>query len=87
MSGDDDVTVYFATNRDIAGSEDEPQFGNRFNEKGPQIFRVGEAVVERVSRRRSEYRFRRARLEPEDLSSPNADKVKLGSHSLFDTLR
>jgi esterase/lipase superfamily enzyme len=87
MSGDDDVTVYFATNRDIAGSDDEPRFGNRFNEKGPQIFRVGEAIVERVSRRRSEYRFRRARLEPEDLSSPNADKVKLGSRSLFDTLR
>ena len=87
MSGDDDVTVYFATNRDMAGSDDEPHFGNRFNEKGPQIFRVGEAIVERVSRRRSEYRFRRARLEPEDLSSPNADKVKLGSHSLFDTLR
>jgi hypothetical protein len=66
MSGDDDVTVYFATNRDITGSDDEPRFGNRFNEKGPQIFRVGQAIVERVSRRRSEYRFRRARLEPED---------------------
>ena len=38
MSDDDDVTVYFATNRDIAGSDDEPRFGNRFNEKGPQIF-------------------------------------------------
>jgi hypothetical protein len=31
MSGDDDVTVYFATNRDIAGSDDVPRFGNRFN--------------------------------------------------------
>jgi esterase/lipase superfamily enzyme len=87
MSNGDDVTVYFATNRDIAGSDDEPRFGNRFNEKGPQIFRVGEAIVERVSRRRSEYRFRRARLEPEDLSSPDADKVKLGSRGLFETLR
>lgn len=87
MSNGDDITVYFATNRDIAGSDDEPRFGNRFNEKGPQIFRVGEAVVQRVSQRRSEYRFRRARLEPEDLSSPNPNNIKLGSKSLFDTLR
>jgi esterase/lipase superfamily enzyme len=87
MSNGDDITAYFATNRYIVESDDEPHFGNRFNEKGPQIFQVGEAIVERVSRRRSEYRFRRARLEPEDLSSPNAEKVKLGSRSLFDTMR
>lgn len=87
MGNGDDITVYFATNRDIAGSDNEPHFGNRFNEKGPQIFRVGEAVVHRVSQTRSEYRFRRARLEPEDLSSRDPDNITLGSTRLFGNLR
>jgi hypothetical protein len=38
MSRDDDVTVYFATNRDIAGSDDEPRFGSRFTRKVRKSF-------------------------------------------------
>lgn len=72
--------VYFATNRDFSGSLDNPQFGERFNDAGPQYFRVGRANVER--RGEDDYKYRSAEVKDEAL---NANI--LGSRSLFDDLQ
>lgn len=72
--------VYFASNRNFNGSLIEPEFGERFNEAGPQYYRVGRASVER--RGRDDYAFLSARVEAEAL-----DQNVLGSQSLFEDLR
>jgi esterase/lipase superfamily enzyme len=72
--------VYFATNRDFSGPLDNPQFGERFNDAGPQYFRVGHAKVER--RGDDDYKYRSAQVEDEAL---NANI--LGSRSLFNDLQ
>lgn len=43
------IPVYFATNRDLVGTEYEPKFGDRFHVDGPQFYRVGFAEVDKVS--------------------------------------
>ncbi|MBK8909615.1 MAG: alpha/beta hydrolase [Rhodospirillales bacterium] len=72
--------VYFASNRNFNGSLTEPEFGERFNEAGPQYYRVGKASVER--RGRDDYAFLNARVEAEAL-----DQNVRGSQSLFEDVR
>ena len=58
--------VYFATNRDSLGTEDNPRFGNRFHKDGPHFYRVGAATVEKVSDDPDAgYQLRRIKLRPE----------------------
>lgn len=80
------MEIYFATNRDLKGSESRPQFGNRFNAMGPQFFRVGRAELERVPDQG--FRVTRVTLERERLiKSPREKTEVLGSTALFTTLR
>lgn len=39
------IPVYFATNRNQQGPDDDPKFGDRFHVDGPQFYRVGRAEV------------------------------------------
>lgn len=72
--------VYFASNRDFNGSLTDPKFGERFNDDGPQYFRVGRAKVERKGG--DDYKYKSGKVVSE---KPNENI--LGSRSLFDDLR
>jgi esterase/lipase superfamily enzyme len=74
----DTYDVFFATNRDFNDSLSEPQFGNRFNKQGPQIFRVGRGTVERMGK--DDYKYRGGQVEDED-------ETRVGSQNLFPALR
>lgn len=72
--------VYFATNRDFNGSLNEPEFGERFNNDGPEYFRVGRAQVKRQGK--DAYSIVSAQVEAEALN-----ENIVGSRRLFDELR
>ena len=78
--------VYFATNRDSLGTEDNPRFGNRFHEDGPHFYRVGAATVEKVSDDPDAgYQLRRIKLRPE--SGKEDEPLQLGSMAAFRQLQ
>ena len=45
----DTFQVFFATNRNLQGTADQPEFGKRFHRDGPRFYRVGVATVQKVS--------------------------------------
>ena len=82
------ITVYFATNRDVRGTDADPRFGIRFNDKGPQELRFGRATVEkRVEDGDVSYHFQDADLAPENLTPRDPRRVKRGSARIFEELR
>ncbi|MBB5690868.1 alpha/beta fold hydrolase [Roseomonas alkaliterrae] len=89
-----DVTVYFATNREIL-AEDPPRLGAGYNAIGPYGLRYGKAEVtapaERGRNRFGDgYRLKRAALYPErlPLAEEGAGAPRLlGSSALLDELR
>lgn len=79
------IPVYFATNRNQMGSEESPQFGDRFHADGPAFYRVGVAEVAKVSDDPDEgYRVDQVRLSPET-GSDGAEG--LGSSAIFARLQ
>lgn len=81
----DRITVYYATNRNNEGSEDEPRWGERFYADGPSYFRVGSAEVERKGR--DKYACKAVFLEPEKLATPDPAQIRVGSKKVFEALR
>ncbi len=83
------VKIYFATNRNVTGKNDDPKFGNRFHRDGPQFYRVGFADVERISDDESqEYEVRNVRLAKEShTGTEDKGRLERGSHHVFQELR
>lgn len=83
--------IFFATNRDVKfeTSRNGKNFGNRFHEKGPQVFRLGAAEVTLSGN--DPFDDDKWSVGRTDLVSENVDKqnrqVKLGSAKLFEDLR
>ena len=76
------IEVFFATNRDVDGTDAEPIFGNRFNAQGPDAFRVGRGEAERS---KGVYHTRSIELFPETLAADQPEI--LGSRRAFADLR
>ncbi len=64
--------VYFATNRRILSENGPPEFGDRFNLKGPQELRFGSAKVRKV---RGKYKVASIELEEESGDSPPSGRI------------
>lgn len=81
------TTVYFATNRDVTGSDKNPKIGKHFNAKNPAYLRFGKAVVAEDTKGR--LRLQSTELAPEKIpdKGDTAPGVKLGSEAIFDELR
>ncbi|MGF1474558.1 MAG: alpha/beta hydrolase [Geminicoccaceae bacterium] len=78
-------TVYFATNRDITIRRNKPQYGIRFNDMGPEMFRVGKAQVKKNED--GTYQLVKSELMPEDLEAANVENHTFGSPVIFEELR
>lgn len=72
------VTVYFATNRNLTGSAEEPHFGDTFNADGPHAVRFGWAEV-------SGAKLEEVKIKvcKEVLQTASADDQVFGSRELF----
>ncbi len=79
------ITVYYATNRNNEGSEDAPDWGERFYADGPSYFRVGSAEVRRKGR--DDYACKAVTLEPETLATADPGQIRVGSKKVFEALR
>jgi esterase/lipase superfamily enzyme len=82
------VEVFFATNRNpVAPSKG--HFGERFHADGPMFFRVGAAVLDKVSDHADDaYKVRSVKVFDEKLGKNNEEVVALlGSSKLFSDLR
>jgi esterase/lipase superfamily enzyme len=76
--------VYFATNRNQTRKKP-VKFGDRFNDDGPQFYRVGSARVDKKSDDPDEgYNLTDVSLQDESTSGP---PVKLGSKQIFKKLQ
>lgn len=82
------TTVYFVTNRNRSKKRDEV-FGERFNEDGPQFYRVGRAEVDHVSGDWDEgYKVRSVDILAERKPDPQTGRGGLlGSSRLFREIR
>lgn len=78
------LEVFWASNRDLGGSQTRPLLGKRFNALGPQYFRVGCADVDPQG-----YRPQRIVVLPEHLDDHGAAPVAplYGSDTLFAQLK
>ena len=81
-------TVYFATNRDLIGTEKHADFGETFNPDGPAALRFGRAEVPE-SCFGDDKRLKDIRIEaaPEKLEAADGRKPLLGSAKIFDAVR
>lgn len=83
--------IFFATNRDVKHetSKNSKNFGTRFNEAGPQIFRLGKTDVTLTGDPLDDdaWEVGRTTLYSEDLNSRQKKGAQLGSAALFDDLR
>lgn len=85
------ATIYFATNRDVRfeTSKTAKNFGKRFNEAGPQFFRLGkvEVTLNGDPKEDDDWEVGRCELYSEELNSERAKGAKLGSADFFNDLR
>ena len=83
--------IFFATNRDVKfeTSKNANNFGKRFNEQGPQCFRVGWVDVDLTGDPKDDdaWEVGRCELMPEELDSSMPEGAKLGSAAMFEGLR
>ncbi len=84
------ITVYYATNRNEAGSAENPDFGPAFHVRGPSYLRFGMAEVTPPAAPGSDYKVDRVQVEPERIPGVNVSlrtKQVLGSRKIFEELR
>ncbi|MBM3489376.1 MAG: alpha/beta hydrolase [Alphaproteobacteria bacterium] len=84
------IKVYYLTNRNETGSDEQPAFGDDFHQKGPHYLRLGSAEVAPPAEPTAEYRVRSVYLAPEAIAAEDGTprrKPKLGSREIFDELR
>lgn len=82
----DTFPVYFASNRNYSGTDNNPEFGNRFHQDGPRFYRVGKAVVEKQSDDLDEgYKVAKLVRAVEGKRKKEADK--LGSTEIFNEIK
>ncbi|TFF21943.1 alpha/beta hydrolase [Jiella endophytica] len=86
------TTIYFASNRDVLHetSTTSHLFGERFNQLGPQCFRVGEANVDYAGddpKIDGNWTVGAGKLYPENLQDRNNKPATYGSARLFEGLR
>ncbi len=83
--------IYFATNRNVKHetSKNAKNLGDRFNEQGPQCFRVGWVEVGLTGDAKDDdaWEVERCELFPEKLDSTMDKGAKLGSEAMFERLR
>jgi esterase/lipase superfamily enzyme len=83
------IEVFFATNRNLLGADQNPEFGDRFHPDGPQFVRFGSAQVGKVDGGAFEdnYVVRSVTIAEEILASGTGGEDVLGSHQVFRALR
>ena len=84
------ITVYYATNREEAGTAAKPDFGPKFHAKGAQYLRYGSAEVTPPTKPGSDYKVASVYLAPEQIPGVTAKKGAkevLGSQKIFEELR
>ncbi|QHQ34461.1 alpha/beta hydrolase [Algicella marina] len=85
------VQIFFATNRDVKyeTSKNSNNFGTRFNEAGPQLFRLGKTDVKLTGDPLDDnaWEVGHTELYPEVLDSRRKEGAKLGSAAMFADLR
>ena len=82
------VEVFFATNRNIEGTDRKPEFGTRFHHEGPFYVRYGKAEIKPPADWGSDdFEVASVRLAPEKIPKSEKAKKKLGSSAIFDSLR
>lgn len=87
------IEVFFATNRNLLGPDQDPEFGDRFHPDGPQFVRFGSALVEKIEGERFQDNYvarsvtiaEEMKRTPEERQDGQADV--LGSHQVFSALR
>ncbi len=83
--------IFFATNRDVRfmTSKNGNNFGKRFNEGGPQMFRLGKVEVKLTGDPLDDdaWDVGRCEIYPETLDSSMPGGAKLGSAAMFEDLR
>lgn len=83
--------IFFATNRDVRfmTSKNGNNFGKRFNEGGPQMFRLGKVEVKLSGDPLDDdaWDVGRCEIYPEMLDSSMPGGAKLGSAAMFEDLR
>ena len=88
----DQFEIYFATNRRMDGSLDDPSFGERCHKDGPNFYRVGIATVEKKSNDLDEgYKVKKAIVKGEGAEIQNEEEEipeekKRGSDELFEDI-
>jgi len=82
------IQVFFATNRNIDGTDRNPEFGTRFHQEGPFYVRYGKAEIKPPADWGSDdFEVASVRLAPEKIPKSEKGKKKLGSSAIFDSLR
>jgi esterase/lipase superfamily enzyme len=84
------ITVYYATNRNEAGTAAKPDFGPNLHQKGPEYLRFGSAEVAPPAKAGGDYKVTSVYLAPEQIpgvTSKKSSKEILGSRRIFEELR
>lgn len=84
---DGPIDVYFATNREVRGADDNPEFGPGFHQANPKYLRYGKAEVQPPEEWLSDdFSVLSKQLAPEIIATDTSDQV-FGSASVFEELR
>lgn len=84
------IEVFFATNREVSGSDSKPVFGQGFHAKGPHYLRYGRALVQAPAKWEGDDSFKVVSKKlAKEVIGPNVPEEKkvVGSKEIFETLR
>ena len=81
------IEVFFATNRNLVGTEAKPKFGEGFHTLGPYYIRYGRGMVVPPAENGGEYKVRSVKLAKEKIPKRRGATPTLGSDEIFESIR
>ncbi len=81
------IEVFFATNRDLVGTEGKPKFGEGFHTLGPHYIRYGRGMVVPPAESGGEYKVKSVKLAKEKIPKRRRTTRILGSDEIFESIR
>lgn len=82
------IEVFFATNREVSGSDTKPEFGKGFHAKRPHYVRYGRAKLKAPKEWESDkFEIISVKLARENIPKSERGKKVLGSSEIFEDLR